>query len=227
MEKNDTAKRAAAEAAVALIEDGMLVGLGSGTTMRFAIEALSRRRPSITGVPTSRKMVALARELGITLVEPAAAPLDLAIDGADEIEEGALRLIKGAGGALLREKIVAQASRRFVIIGDETKIVTRLGTRMPLPVEMAQFGYRATMARVAALGGRPVLRTNADGSPTVTDSGNLLCDCSGFAPILDPFTLDRELRAIAGVMGTGLFLLPVEQAIIGSDDGSVRVLRPR
>jgi ribose 5-phosphate isomerase A len=227
MEKNDAAKRAAAEAAVALIEDGMLVGLGSGTTMRFAIEALGQRRPRITGVPTSRKIEARAREFGIALVEPAASPLDLAIDGADEIEDGKLRLIKGAGGALLREKIVAQASRRFVIIGDETKIVPRLGGRMPLPVEMAQFGYRATMARLEALGAKPVLRTNADGSPTVTDGGNFLCDCPGFAPILDPFTLERDLRAIAGVLGTGLFLLPVEQAIIGSDDGSVRVLRPQ
>jgi ribose 5-phosphate isomerase A len=227
MEKNDAAKRAAAEAAVSLIEDGMLVGLGSGTTMRFAIEALGRRQPRITGVPTSRKTEVLAREFGITLDEPAANPLDLAIDGADEIEEGTLRLIKGAGGALLREKIVAQASRRFVIVADETKIVPRLGGRMPLPVETAQFGYRATMARLEALGGRPVLRTNADGSPSVTDGGNFLCDCSGFAPILDPCTLERELRAIAGVMGTGLFLLPVEQAILGSGDGSIRVLRPR
>lgn len=224
---SDAAKRAAAEAAVALIEDGMLVGLGTGTTMRFAIEALGRRRPRIAGVPTSRKTEALAQELGIALIELNATPLDLAIDGADEIEEGTLRLIKGAGGALLREKIVAQASRRFVVIGDETKIVPRLGARMPLPVEMAQFGYRATMARVEALGGKPVPRANADGSPMETDGGNFLCDCSGFAPILDPFTLERDLRAIAGVMGTGLFLLPVEQAIIGRDDGSVRVLRPR
>ena len=224
---NDAAKRAAAEAAVALIEDGMLVGLGTGSTMRFAIEALGRRRPRITGVPTSKRTEALARELGIALVEPDDKKLDLAIDGADEIEEGTLRLIKGAGGALLREKIVAQASRRFVVVGDESKVVPRLGARMPLPVEVAPFGWRRTLARIGDLGGKPVLRTSADGTPMPTDGGNFLFDCAGFAPIADPFTLERDLRTIAGVLGTGLFTLPVEQAIVGRDDGSVRVLRPR
>src|SRR5215472_13796618 len=112
---SDEAKRAAAEAAVALIEDGMLVGLGTGSTMKFAVEALGRRRPRITGIPTSQATEALATKLGIALVEPDGAMLDLAIDGADEIEEGTLRLVKGAGGALLREKIVAQAARRFVV----------------------------------------------------------------------------------------------------------------
>jgi ribose 5-phosphate isomerase A len=224
---SDAAKRAAAEAAIALIEDGMLVGLGTGSTMRFAIEALGRRRPRIKGVPTSKRTEAQARELGIALAEPDGTKLDLAIDGADEIEEGTLRLVKGAGGALLREKIVAQASRRFVVVGDESKVVPRLGTRMPLPVEIAPFGWRSTLARIGDLGGKPVLRTNGDGTPMPTDGGNFLCDCAGFAPIADPFTLERDLRAIAGVLGTGLFTLPVEQAIIGRDDGSVRVLRPR
>ncbi len=224
---SDEAKRAAAEAAVALIEDGMRVGIGTGSTMRFAIEALGRRRLRITGVPTSLNSEAMARELGIALVEPDGARLDLAIDGADEIEEGTLRLVKGAGGALLREKIVAQASRRFVVVGDETKVVPRLGAHMPLPVEVAQFGWRITLARVSELGGKPVLRSKGDGSPMLTDGGNYLFDCAGFAPIADPFTLERDLRAIAGVLGTGLFTLPVEQAIVGSDDGSVRVLRPR
>jgi ribose 5-phosphate isomerase A len=224
---SDAAKRAAGEAAVALIEDGMLVGLGTGSTMQFAIEALGRRRPRITGVPTSKRTEAQARELGIVLFEPDGTRLDLAIDGADEIEEATLRLVKGAGGALLREKIVAQASRRFVVVGDYSKVVARLGARMPLPVEIAPFGWRVTMARVSELGGKPVLRATADGSPMLTDGGNYLVDCAGFAPIHDPFTLERDLRAIAGVLGTGLFTLPVEQAIVGSDDGSVRVLRPR
>jgi ribose 5-phosphate isomerase A len=224
---NDEAKRAAAEAAVALIEDGMLVGLGTGTTMRFAIDAIGRRRPRITGVPTSRNTEALATEFGIPLAEPDAVPIDLAIDGADEVEEGTLRLIKGAGGALLREKIVAQASRRLIIVGDDTKVVPRLGARAPLPVEVARFGHAATARRIAELRGNPVLRCSGDGTPFESDGGNFLYDCPGFAPILDPFTLERDLRAIAGVFGTGLFLLPVEQAIIGSDDGSVRVLRPR
>ena len=224
---SDEAKRAAAEAAAALVEDGMLVGLGTGSTMKFAVEALGRRRPRITGVPTSKATEALAAKLGIALVEPDGTPLDLAIDGADEIEEGTLRLVKGAGGALLREKIVAQASRRFVVVGDETKVVPRLGARMPLPVEVAQFGWRITFARVSGLGGKPVLRTKGDGSAMLTDGGNFLFDCAGFAPIGDPFTLERDLRAIAGVLGTGLFTLPVEQAFVGGDDGSVRVLKPR
>jgi ribose 5-phosphate isomerase A len=223
---NDAAKRAAGEAAAALVEDGMVVGLGTGSTMHFAVEALGRRNLRIIGVPTSRETEALAKRLGITVSEPIDRPIDLALDGADEVETGTLRLIKGHGGALLREKIVAEASRRFVVVADVTKVVPRLGVLAPLPVEVEQFGHVATAARIAALGGKPTLRMDANKQPVVTDGGNFLLDCDGFAPILDPFTLERSLRAIAGVIGTGLFLLPVEQALLGGDDGSVRVLRP-
>ena len=223
----EAAKETAAEAAAALVEDGMLVGLGSGTTRPHLVAVLGRRHLRITGVPTSRETEAQARQLGIAVTEPANQALDLAIDGADEIETSTMRLIKGHGGALLREKIVAEASRRFVVVADGSKLVERLGALAPLPVEVERFGYLRTASRVAELGCTPKLRPGADGGPFITDGGNFLLDCTGFAPILDPFTLERSLRAIAGVVGTGLFLLPVEQAIVGMADGSVQVLRPR
>ena len=164
--------------------------------------------------------------LGIPTIEPGATAIDLDIDGADEVEIGTLRLIKGLGGALLREKIVQQASRRFVVIGDPSKRVKVLGERAPLPVEVIRFGLESTTHRIAALHGSPKLRLKADGTPFLTDSANVILDCAGFAPIRDPFTLQRELLSIAGVVETGLFLTGVEQAILGEPDGSVTVMRP-
>ncbi|HEX4262607.1 MAG TPA: ribose-5-phosphate isomerase RpiA [Acetobacteraceae bacterium] len=229
MNDADAAKRAAAEAAVALVEDGMRIGLGTGSTMRHAVAALGRRVAAglrVTGIPTSVATEQQARGLGIALGDFATIErLDLAIDGADEVERGTLRLIKGLGGALLREKIVAEAAGRFVILADASKVVANLGARAPLPVEITPFGHEQTARRIADLGGAPVLRLR-DGVPFVSDGGNLILDCAGFAPIRDPQTLQLRLRAIAGVMETGLFLLQVEQAIIGAPDGSVEVLRP-
>jgi ribose 5-phosphate isomerase A len=178
----------------------------------------------IVGVPTSTGTEALARAHGITLTEPATTPLDLAIDGADEVERGTLRLIKGLGGALLREKIIAEAARRFVVVADASKIVTMLGERAPLPVEVVRFGHVATGRRLEMLGGRPMLRAGGNGVPFVTDGGNVIFDCAGFAPIRDPFTLQRELRAIAGVVETGLFVDRAERAIVGAPDGSVSTM---
>ena len=230
MSGSDGAKRAAAEAAAALVQSGMLVGLGSGSTLKHLIVALARRVREeglrIVGVPTSVETEALALSHGITLVELDAAPLDLAIDGADEVERGTLRLIKGLGGALLREKIVAENSRRFVVVADASKLVDTLGSRSPLPVEVVRFGQGATERRLTELGARPVLRIDAGGAPFVTDGGNVIYNCAGFAPIRDPITLQRQLRAIAGVVETGLFLECAEQAIIGAADGSVTVVRP-
>jgi ribose 5-phosphate isomerase A len=225
----DAGKRAAGEAAAALVGDGMLVGLGSGTTVKYVIEALGRRVREglrIVGVPTSTETEALALANGITLAEADAAMIDLDIDGADEVERGTLRLIKGLGGALLREKIVAESSRRFVVVADASKLVAMLGDKAPLPVEVVRFGHLATARRLADLGARPVLRLDRGGAPFVTDGGNVIFDCPGFAPIRDPFTLQRQLRAIAGVVETGLFIDRAEQAIIGAPDGSARVLRP-
>jgi ribose 5-phosphate isomerase A len=224
---NDAGKRAAGEAAAALVEDAMLGGLGTGSTMHHAIVALGRRVAAglrCVGVPTSLASAALARSFGIKLADPGEAALDLALDGADEVERGTLRLIKGLGGALLREKIVAEASRRFVIVADPSKLVAHLGERAPLPVEVEPFGQVATARRIAALGGRAVLRTDGGGTALRTDGGNAILDCHDFAPILDPFTLERSLRSIAGVLGTGLFLMPVEQVLIGNEAGEVEVL---
>jgi ribose 5-phosphate isomerase A len=226
---NDLARQAAARPAAALVGEGMRVGLGSGSTMRFVIAALARRAREeglrFVGVPTSAVVAALAQELGLSL-DDLTAPLDLAIDGADEVELGTLRLVKGLGGALLREKIVAESSRRFVVVADESKLVDRLGTRVPVPVEVERFGHAATARRLAALGGVPALRRGEDGAPYATDGGNYLYDCR-FDGVGDPFTLERRLRAVAGVLGTGLFLGPVEQVFVGSADGGVRVLRGR
>ncbi|HET9018663.1 MAG TPA: ribose 5-phosphate isomerase A [Acetobacteraceae bacterium] len=228
MSSGDQAKRAAAEAAARLVEDGMVVGLGSGSTVRYLIEALGRRVREeglrLVGVPTSTETDALALTHGITLAEPDASPVALAIDGADEVERGTLRLIKGLGGALLREKIVAEAAARFVVIADATKVVERLGERAPLPVEVVRFGHAATARRLADLGGRPVLRRVQGETAFVSDGGNVIYDCPGFGPIRDPFTLQRDLRAIAGVVETGLFPNHTECALIGAADGSVTVL---
>ncbi len=228
MNNADAAKRAAAEAAAALVEDGMMVGLGSGSTVHYMVVALGRRMAEeglqFTGVPTSLATAELARGLGIALAEPDGA-LDIAIDGADEIERGTLRLIKGLGGALLREKIVAQLARRFVVVADRGKLVNTLGERAPLPVEVTRFGLAATTRRLAEAGGMPTLRPAADGAVFVTDGGNVILDCAGFAPIADPFTLDRTLRAIAGVVETGLFLQIATEAIVADPDGSIEVLR--
>ena len=225
----DAGKQAAAEAAAALVEDGMLVGLGTGSTVRHLIPVLGRRVREglrIVGIPTSTETEALALAQGITLAEPETRRIDLAIDGADEVERGTLRLIKGLGGALLREKIIAEWSRRFVVVVDASKVVTTLGERAPLPVEVVRFGHAATAVRLAELGGRPALRRDAAGQPFVTDGGNVIFDCAGFAPIRDPFTLQRQLHGIAGVVETGLFVDRAERAIIGAADGSVREMWP-
>lgn len=222
----EAAKRAVGEAAAALVEDGMLVGLGTGSTVCYLIEALGRRAREeglrIVGVPTSEATAAQATALGIPLAEPEAT-IDLAIDGADEVERGTLRLIKGLGGALLREKMVAQLARRFVVVADATKVVECLGDRAPLPIEVVRFGLAATTRRIAEAGGAPTLR-QAGEKPFVTDNGNVVLDCAGFAPIRDPFTLERTLRAIAGVVGTGLFLDMAERAIVAGADGGVSTM---
>lgn len=221
----DSAKIAAAIAAAALVETGMIVGLGTGSTMRHAVAELGRRlreeRLRFTGVPTSDATAAQARGLGIPLTE-LDAPLDLAIDGTDEIVRGSFHLIKGLGGALLREKIVAQSATRFVIIADSTKIVPVLGSKAPLPVEISPFGHRATLRRLAALGGVPVLRQGADGHPFVTDGGNHIADCPGFTPITAPHDLESRLLAMAGVIETGLFLGLATDALIAGSDGQVQ-----
>lgn len=215
------AKRAAAEAAALLVEDGMVVGLGSGSTAALAIEAIGRRAPRIVGVPTSDKSAGLARSFGIRLATLAEQPrLDLTIDGADEVETGTLDLIKGRGGALLREKIVASATARLVIVADETKVVARLSAaERPIPVEVVPFGWESTAGRLCALGAGPKLRENF-----VTDGGHYILDC--FWPEMGAAAeLARRLDSVVGAVEHGLFIGMTSEAVIGDDRGGTRVLR--
>ncbi len=219
----DRQKRLAAEAAAAEVEPGMLVGLGTGSTAALVVEALAARVAAGLridgGVPTSERTVTLARRLGLPLVELGEVPLDLAIDGADEVEQGSLALLKGRGGALLREKIVATASRRRLIVIDQAKLVPQLG-RGILPVELVEFGVRATLARLASLGLRPALRQAGDGTPFRSDGGHLIADCAT-GPIADAAALDRALHAIPGVVETGLFLDMKPRVLVGTPGGEV------
>jgi ribose 5-phosphate isomerase A len=215
------AKRLAARAAVAEIESGMVVGLGSGSTALLALEALAERVAGglrVAGIPTSERTADAARRLGIPLTSFVAhRRIDLAIDGADEVELGTLNLIKGLGGSLLREKIVAAASDRMIVMVDDGKLVDRLGRRSPLPVEIVPFGAEATMERLADAGGAPVLRLAA-GAPFVSDGGHYVADCH-FGVIADPAALERRLRAIVGVVETGLFLGRASLVFVGGAAG--------
>jgi ribose 5-phosphate isomerase A len=222
----DRLKRDAALRAIEFVEDGMVVGLGTGSTAYFVIEGLGARVAAglrIVGIPTSERSAAQARSLHIPLASFAEHQrLDLAIDGADEVERGTLNLIKGLGGALLREKIVAAASRRFVIVVDDDKLVDRLGSRAPVPIEVAQFGWQSTAAAVAKLGTEPALRHTGEDQPFITDGGNYILDCR-FDRIADPGTLEQQIGAIVGVVESGLFI-GRSSAVIVASSGGVEVL---
>jgi ribose 5-phosphate isomerase A len=214
------AKRAAGEAAAELVEDGMTLGLGTGSTARWFIAAVGRRMREgmrVRGVPTSRASEALAIEHGIPLVELDEGGVDLAVDGADAVD-GRLRLIKGAGAALLREKIVAAAARRFVVVVDEGKLRDPLGG--VLPVEIVDFGHRATLARLAAVGIEFRLRPGAGGRPVVTDNGNLIAD-GELDAIEDPEGLSAWLDALPGVVGHGLFCGLADLVLVARRSGAV------
>lgn len=214
-------KRAAAERAVADVQDGMMVGLGTGTTAELAVEALARRlseRLRIVAVPTSERTRTLAERLGVPLAPAGDWPcLDLAIDGADQVERGSLNLIKGLGGALLREKIVASAARRMIVIVDDSKIVDRLGGHSPLPVEIVAFGWRRTLERLADLGLQPRLRL-ASAQPFLSDGGNHIVDCH-IGEIADARALEATLSGIVGVVETGLFLGLASTVVVGHSTG--------
>ena len=218
-------KRAAAERAVVEVEDGMVLGLGSGSTAALVIAALAARVAAglrVAGIPTSEQSAALARRLGVPLTTFAEhRRIDLTIDGADQVERGTLALVKGLGGALLREKIVASASRRMIVVVDETKLVERLGDRTPLPLEAVPFGAEAVIERLAALEGRPELRQR-NGKRFVTDNGNYIVDCH-FAVITDPAALEARLAAIVGVVESGLFLGLASKVIVGTRDGVAEI----
>jgi ribose 5-phosphate isomerase A len=220
-------KHAAAARAVAEVQSDMVVGLGSGSTATLVVEELGARVASglrIVGVPTSESTRALAARLGVPLAPPDDWPaIDLTIDGADQVERGSLNLVKGLGGALLREKIVASASRRMVVVVDDSKIVDRLGRTTPLPVEIVAFGRERTMARLAGLGLRPELRL-AGGRAFISDGGNHIADCHIDA-VTDARGLETELSAIVGVVETGLFLGLASRVIVGHPAG-IEVMEP-
>jgi ribose 5-phosphate isomerase A len=226
----DVLKRAAAEVAVELVQDGMVVGLGTGSTTSFAVEALARRHRQglrFLGIPTSGRTAALATALGIPLTSFAEhRQIDLTIDGADEVERGTLNLIKGLGGALLREKIVASASRQLVIVVDSTKMVDRLGARTPVPVEIVDFGLELTQVALEVLGADVRLRASPTGAPFVTDSGHRILDCT-FGLIADPAHLEERIGRVVGVVDSGLFISRAGPVFVADANGVHRLESPR
>ncbi len=221
-------KQQAAEEAITFIQSGMVVGLGHGSTAIFAVRRLaeflkSGQLKAILGVPCSNLVEQEARQRGIPLTTLEEHPtIDVTIDGADEVDPQ-LDLIKGAGGALLREKIVAQASRREIIVIDESKMVPKLGTRMPLPVEVVPFGRRIQQEYLQSLGARVEVRMEGDKNFFKTDQGNLILDCA-FGPISQPSALAAQLDARPGIVGHGLFLGLATDVICAGPEG-VRHLR--
>ncbi len=219
-------KQAAARAAVQLIESGSVVGLGSGSTATYAIRFLAERVRSglkIVGVPTSQATKSLAEQLGIPLTTLEENPvIDIDIDGADEIDPQ-LNLIKGGGGALLREKVIASASKCFIVVAESTKLVSHLG-KFPLPVEVIPFAESLIKRKIEALGAQVSLRKFAYGNPYVTDEGHHILDCT-FGEITDPAGLDSKLHAIPGVVEHGLFIGMAKMAFVGKDGSVVQVKR--
>lgn len=222
--EQDRRKQLAADLAIQQIEPGMTVGLGTGSTADLVTQRLAQRVAEgfpITGVPTSRRTAHLAGSLGIPLsglqdVEH----IDLTIDGADEVQPGTLFALKGAGGALLREKLVALDSSKVLLVVDDTKIVDLIGTGFSVPVEVVQFGWRIPSRGLEALGASIEMRFDSDtGDPFVTDNNNFVVDAS-FGPIADPNQLSRRIKEITGVIEHGLFVGVVDEVIVGGDDGT-------
>ncbi len=220
----DDAKRMAARRALEFVEDGMLLGLGSGTTSTMFIRELGERVKQglrVRGIATSVASQQLAESLSIPMTTFEETPvLDLAVDGADEVGPG-LALIKGGGGALLREKIVASAARKFIVIADSSKLVSHLG-RFPLPVEVIKMALPIVSRKLEALGLNPKLRHRPDGSPYITDEGNYILDCS-CGEIINPAKTAAEIRGIAGVVEHGLFLGMASLALIAGDKGVTKI----
>ena len=220
MDDAEAGKRAAGRAAAALVEDGMVLGLGTGSTARWFIDAvgeLVRSGMSLRGVATSDRSEAQARALGIPLVELGRNGVDLAVDGADSVDPD-LRLVKGLGGALVREKIVAAAARVFVVVVDAGKLHERL--RGPVPVEVIPFGHEATLAALEPTGAVFALRRGAGGAPLLSDNGNLIAD-GAFTAVEDPEGLAEQIEGIPGVVGHGLFLGMTDLVFSGRPDGTV------
>lgn len=223
----DALKQEAGEAAVEAVSSGMVVGLGTGSTAIWAVRAIGRKLrdgglTDVVGIPTSSETDHKAMTLGIPLTTLEQHPvIDLTIDGADEIAPG-LMLIKGGGGALLREKIVAQASKRLLIVADSSKQSPQLGTHWPLPVEVVAFGWATQRAYLESLGATVTLR-EANGQPYRTDHGNYILDCN-FGRISDPIKLATLLKARTGIVEHGLFIDLAHAAIIATESGIERLI---
>jgi ribose 5-phosphate isomerase A len=225
--QQDLWKKAAAEAAANLVEDGMVLGLGTGTTAAEFISALgariSKQRLRVSGISTSGHTADLARSFGIPLVTFAEhIQLDLTVDGADEVEPSTLFLVKGHGAAMLREKIVAAASKRMVVIADETKLVEHLG-KHPVPVEVVQFGWQVTENRLKQLGAKTSLRLGPGSDPLITDNGNYIIDCA-FGMMEKPKEVAHHLDHVVGAVEHGLFLGLASQVLVGGP-GGVKILQ--
>ena len=226
----DQGKEAAGIQAASLVKPGMVLGLGTGSTVAFFLDALGARYkageiPGVVGVPTSVRTEVHATELGIplrTLEEVKS--LDLTVDGADEVDPH-LDLIKGLGGALLREKMVAQATRYMVIIVDVGKVVERLGSRSPVPLEVVPFGWPIHLPFLRAMGGEPRLRETPEGEPFQTDNGNYILDCHFPEGMPDPKTLNRAFQGRAGIVESGLFLGLANEILVGGEARVERVVR--
>ena len=218
-----TGKRAAGYAAADLVESGMRLGLGTGSTVAHLLDRLGQRvRDGLecAGVPTSRATEARARELGIPLLDlNEVSHLDLCIDGADEVDRDK-HLLKGGGGALVREKIVAAAAREMIVVVSANKMVDSLGTTMPLPVEVLEFGWRHAASALEALGCKAAMRMAGE-QPFRSDNGNYVLDCS-FGSIRDPGALDARIAPIPGVVDSGLFIGMAGRILIGEADGTAR-----
>lgn len=219
-------KTAAAQASVLELENGMVVGLGSGSTAELVIAAIGGRVKEglrITGIPTSEKTAQLASRWNIPLTTlEECASVDVTIDGADEVEQRTLNLIKGGGGNLLREKLIAVASARMIVVVDERKLSVQLGTLSFVPVDVVPFGWKTTARRLEQLGAQPKLRRNLQGETFLTDGGHYVLDCF-FGSIDDSHVLQEKLDGVVGVVEHGLFLDLATQVYVGGADG-VRIL---
>ena len=227
--EQDRRKQLAADLAVKQIRSGMIVGLGTGSTADLATRRLAEEVANglqITGVPTSRQTSSLAQSLGIPIRGLQDVDyIDLTIDGADEVQPGTLFALKGAGGALLREKLVALDSAKVVLVVDDTKIVDTIGTNFSVPVEVVQFGWRVPARGLAALGASIQIRRDEDSSePFVTDNDNYVLDAE-FGPIDDPKQLSRRIKELTGVIEHGMFVGVADEVIVAGADGVTTLTR--
>ena len=227
----EAAKKAAIAKALEEVRDVHIVGIGSGTTLELLVPELANlvkaKNLELKLIPTSQQIEAAIAKTGLTIVSPNdVSQIDLVLDGADQVETQTLDLIKGGGAAMTREKIVDCAAKRLIIVVDERKIASRLGSGQAVPVEVIPFAHRLVMGRLAELGGKPELRRSKGSSPVITDNGNFVIDVD-FGPIKDAHALDCRLKSIPGLVETGLFLDLADRVYIGLKDGKVKMLETK